>query len=326
MLQLLPRRAMLAGALAGAAGARIAWAAERQIGWISTEPPESAAPFLKALRDGVARRLPAGAPGVQVIERNVVSGGAEAVARTVEELQKMGVQLIVSQGAALPPVAGARPTVPVVFGYSGDPVAAGVVQSLANPGGKITGMSFMSIELMPKRIDLLRQALPACRRIALISNSLHAGEAREVAACQQAVQPSEIRLSVHLVKDPADLKTVLGQALDSDAQAILTLPSALMVRNAPSLAAACIERRMPLISGWSSIARSGALMTYGPNLEKGFDRVAYLVLRVLGGAAPASLPVEQPSEFELAINLKTAAALGIAIPASLQALADELIE
>ena len=83
---------------------------------------------------------------------------------------------------------------------------------------------------------------------------------------------------------------------------------------------------MPLISGWSSIARSGALMTYGPNLEKGFDRVAYLVLRVLGGAAPASLPVEQPSEFELAINLKTAAALGIAIPAILQAQADELIE
>jgi putative ABC transport system substrate-binding protein len=179
---------------------------------------------------------------------------------------------------------------------------------------------------MPKRIDLLRTALPACRRIALISNSRHPGEQMEIVACRSVIEPFAIQLGVYLLKAPGDLMATLAQAFTDGAQAILTLPSALMVRNATSIASACVEQRVPLISGWASMARSGALLTYGPNLEKGFGRLAVYALRVLDGTSPATLPIEQPTEFELVINLKTAAALGVAIPPTLLAQADELIE
>jgi putative ABC transport system substrate-binding protein len=319
------RRAMLAGALAGAAGVRSAYAAERIVGWVSSEAPEAVAPFITALKAGVARNLAPGAAGVTVIERNGASND-DIAARHVDELQKLGARLIVAHGAATPAVIRAKPSVPVVYGYSGDPVAAGFAVSLAQPGGNATGMTFLSIELMPKRIDLLRTALPACRRIALLSNSRHPGEAREITACQVAVQPADIQLSIHALNDASELKPALAAAFSSGAQAVVALPSGLMVRHAPTMAASCIEQRIPLISGWASIARSGALMTYGPSLAKAWGRVGFYALRVLDGAAPATLPIEQPTEFELALNMKTAAAIGITVPPSLLAQADEIIE
>jgi len=232
----------------------------------------------------------------------------------------------VAQGAATVSVTRAKPALPVVFGFSGDPVVAGVAPSLARPGDGATGMTFMALELNTKRVDFLRLALPDCRRIALISNARHAGEENEIAVCQRAVEPAGIALSVHRVQTAPDLRPALASAFDVGAQAVIVLPSGFMVQQSPVLAADCIARKVPLVSGWAAIARAGALLTYGPNLPAAYRRIAYYVVRILDGATPGSLPIEQPSAFELVVNARTAAALGMSLPPTLLAQADEVIE
>ena len=321
------RRTLLLAALPASAGlaAGRAFAAERTIGWISPEPLATIAPVLEAFKRGLASHIKAGAEPIRIIER-FADGNPALIPGLVAELQQLAVRLIVAQGAATPPVMHAKPTVPVVFGYSGDPVVAGVVQSLARPGVNATGMTFMSVELNPKRIDLVRDALPSCRHIALLSNAHHAGEEKEIAACQAAVAPAGIRLSVYRLQSAADAAPALAVALQGGAEAVIALPSAPMVQQTPLLAAGCLRHRVPLIGGWSQMARTGALLTYGPNLRDAYHRVASYVIRILAGAAAASLPIEQPTIFELVINLKVAKQLGLDLPQSLLARADEVIE
>ncbi len=321
------RRNLLLAASGGPAflAASPARAAERRIGWISPETSEVMAPILAAFKAGLAATAPAGAEPIQVVERFADRGPA-MIPDHVVELQNLGVHLIVAQGAASVPVVRANPSVPVVFGYSGDPVVAGIVQSLSRPGGNATGMTFMAIELMPKRMDFVRTVLPACRKIALLSNARHAGEEAEIAACQSAVATHGIELSIHRLQSAADIAATLAGALDAGAQAVIALSSALMVQQTPVLAAGCRERRIALISGWADSARAGALMTYGPNLLEAYKRVAYYVVRILGGARPGSLPIEQPTRFELVVNLRTARAIGLEMPPVIIAQADEVIE
>jgi putative ABC transport system substrate-binding protein len=317
------RRELIAIGGAALVSAR-AHAAERVIGWISPESREATAPFFAALQAGLKANMPPGGDTIRVIERYGVSG--PGTAQQVAELQQQGVSLIVVQGAATPPVIQAKPSVPVVFAFSGDPVVGGIVQSLARPGGNATGMSFMSVELNPKRIDFLRTMLPACRKIALLSNARHFGEENEIAACQRTVEGAGIELSVWRSQSPADIQSIVGQALESGAQALVVLPSSSMVQQAAATCAQCLARKVPVVSGWASLARAGALLTYGPNLDAAYRRIGFYVVRVLGGAAPASLPVEQPTVFELILNRKTANALGVTIPPTLLAQADEVIE
>ncbi|TAJ35685.1 MAG: hypothetical protein EPO55_24790 [Reyranella sp.] len=319
------RHILAAGLAAPFLGAGRAHAAERLIGWISPESAETTAPFFNALKAGLIAALPAGGEPVRILERYNVNTPALAAAQ-VAELQQLGVRLIVTQGAAAVTAVAGKPTVPLVFGYSGDPVVAGIAQSMSRPGGNATGLSFMSIELSPKRIDLLRTAVPNCRKMALLSNARHAGEEKEIVACQSAVQPLGIDLTVYRAQNAGDIRTALTQALDSGTQAVVMLPSSGMVQQAPAAAADCIAHKVPLISGWAEIARAGALLTYGPNLQEAYRRLAVYVVRVLGGAAPATLPIEQPTVLELVINQKTAAALGLTLPPTLLAQADEIIE
>ena len=318
------RRELIAIGGAALASTR-AHAAERVIGWISPASREATAPFFKALQAGLQANTPPGGDSVRIVER-YTSGEPDAAAQAASELERQGVSLIVTQGAAIVPVARAKPSVPVVFAFSGDPVVAGIVPSLARPGGNITGMSFMSVELNPKRIDLLRSALPACRRVALLSNARHFGEENEIAACQRAVEGAGVEITVWRSQDPTDIQALVSQALDAGAQALVMLPSASMVAQAAATCAHCLARKVPVVSGWASIARAGALLTYGPNLDVAYRRIGYYVMRVLGGAQPAALPIEQPTVFELVINKKTANTLGLALPVSLLAQADEVIE
>lgn len=320
------RRIFLAAAVAGTAVSAPGRAAERLVGWISPETQETTAPFTKAFRDGLAQLQNSGAGDVRVVERYAPGAPDGTVAGYVDELQRQGARLIVTQGAATPPALKAKPSVPVLFGYSGDPVSAGFAQSIARPGGNATGLTFLSIELMPKRIDLLRQALPDCRRIALLSNLRHPGEDREISACRGILEPAGFKLAVHTFDGQGSIEKALSDVLGSDAQAVLALPSALMVRNAEMLAAGCIGKRLPLISGWAAMARSGALMTYGPNLARAYARIARYAVRILDGTSPDVLPIEQPTELELVINRKTAASIGLTLPPSLLAQADELID
>jgi putative ABC transport system substrate-binding protein len=319
------RRELIAIVGGAAIASPRAHAAERVIGWISPEARETIAPFFDAFKAGLQANTTPGGDTVRVIERNVV-GGPEAVVQQVADLQQQGASLIVAQGGATLAVVRAKPSVPVVFAYSGDPVVAGIAQSFARPGGNATGMSFMSLELNPKRIDLVRTALPACRKVGLLSNARHAGEENDIAATQQACGPAGIELSVWRSQAPNETPSVVGQALDSGIEALLVLPSSPMVQQASAIAGQCLARKVPVVSGWASIARGGALLTYGPKLGETYRRVGWYVMRVLGGAAPASLPIEQPTTFELVINKKTADALGLTLPPSLLAQADEVVE
>ena len=303
--------------------ARRSFAVTRTVGWISVEPPATIAPFLAAFKAGLLAAR--GGDQVRVVDRNVTTG-ADGVAAAVDDLQRQGVSLLVAQGAATPIVARLKPSLPVVFGFSGDPVVAGIVRSLARPGGNFTGMTFMSVELNAKRIDLLRAALPDCRRLGLLSNSMHPGEENEIAACQRAVQPAGIALHTYRVKGAAEVQSAVTRALDDGIHALIALPSSTMVRHSASISAQCLARRVPVASGWASMARDGALLTYGPNLAEAYKRVAQYAMRVLGGAKPSDLPVEQPSVLELVINMKIAAALGLRLPPSLLAQANEVVE
>jgi putative ABC transport system substrate-binding protein len=320
------RRTMIAATLAAplVSAARQAAAAERLVGWISPETPEAMAPFTGALKAGLAAAAPSGQQ-IRIIERHV-GGRLDTIAAQIAELQQLGVAVIVSQGAATPPVVQAKPSVPVVFGYSGDPVVAGIAQSLARPGGNATGVTFMAIELNVKRIDLVRTVLPDCRKVALLSNARHPGEEKEIDACQSAVERLGVELAIYRVQAAAEAKAALERAIDGGAQAVVVLPSGGMVQQAPALAAVCLARKVPLISGWAAMARAGALLTYGPNLQEAYKRVAYYVVRILNGATPGNLPIEQPTVFELVINMKTAAALGLTLSPSLLVQANELIE
>jgi putative ABC transport system substrate-binding protein len=300
-------------------------AADRVIGWISPESRGIMAPSFEAFQEALRATLPPGGDKVRIIDRYGVAD-QQSAAQQVAELQNEGVSLIVVQGAATVPVVRAKPSVPVVFGFSGDPIVAGIVQSLGRPGGNATGMSFMSVELNPKRIDFLRTLLPACRRVALLSNARHIGEENEIVACQRAVEGIGVEITVYRSQSAADIQSNVTQALDDGAQALVMLPSSSMVRQAEATCAQCLARKVPVVSGWASVARAGALLTYGPNLEVAYRRVASYVVRILAGATPASLPVELPTTFELILNRKTANALGVTIPPTLLAQADEVIE
>ena len=148
-----------------------------------------------------------------------------------------------------------------------------------------TGMTFMSVEINPKRIDLIRDILPSCRHIALLSNARHAGEEKEIAACQQAVAGAGVNLSTYRLQSAAEASAALERALDAGAESVIALPSASMLQQTPTLAAACLRRRVPLIGGWAEMARGGALLTYGANLREAYRRVTSYVVRILDGAA-----------------------------------------
>ncbi len=316
------RRTLLGAALAAPALAR---AAGRPIGWVSVERPAASAEFLAVFRSALPTAFPSGAEVPAVLDRYAETNPA-AVAEQVKELQAAGVSLIVGQGGATPLVVRAKPTVPVVFAFSGDPVVAGVIDSLARPGGNATGMSFMSIELNPKRIGLARELVPGCSKVALLSNRRHPGEEKEIAACQQAVRELGIELADYRVETEAEALAATNEALAKGAQAMLMLSSAGMMRHVAGVSAACSPRKVPLICGWSMFARQGAVLSYGPKLDDCFRRVAWYVARVNGGASPATLPVELPTSFELVINKRAAAGMGLALPPTLLAQADEVIE
>jgi putative ABC transport system substrate-binding protein len=318
------RRRSLLQASALVAAPSLVRAAPRPIGWVSVEPHVDVADVFAVFKSALPAAF-AGAEAPPVIERYAEPTPA-AVADVVKEMQAAGVSLIVTQGGATRLVVQAKPTVPVVFAFSGDPVVAGVVDSLARPGGNATGMSFMSIALNPKRIGLAREIVPGCRSVALLSNRRHPGEEKEIAACQQAVRELGIDLPTYRVETQAEALAATDEALGKGAQAVLMLSSIGMLRHVPGVAAACTPHKVPLICGWSVFSRQGAVLSYGPKLDDCFRRVAGYVARVSGGASPATLPVELPTSFELVINKRAAAGLGLTVPSILLAQADEVIE
>jgi putative ABC transport system substrate-binding protein len=244
----------------------------------------------------------------------------------VEELLSAKVVLIVMGGPASRAAPFAEKSVPVVFGFSGDPVDAGIVSSFARPGGNATGMSFLQLDLAPKRVDLLKEAVPAISRVAILSNPDHAGDASELRATRDAARQGGLAVEHFQVRTDDSFEPAFTAISQSECNALLTFPDALTFFHRRAIAVFAARQRLPSIFGWKPYVEAGGMMSYGPILPDNFARLAVFVDKILKGARPADLPVEQPTKFELVVNLKTTKSLGLDLPWFLQQRADEVIE
>jgi len=215
---------------------------------------------------------------------------------------------------------------PVVFGFSGDPVNAGLVQSWARPGANFTGMSYLAIELVGKRIELLKEWLPQTRRIAILARPQHPGEDRERQASEAVVAQLGMELSYFPVRELGELDTAFRAIAQDHCEALVVFPDSVMYRVSDRIARFALEAKLPSVSGWAPFAQKGLLLTYGPNVRELYRSLARYADRILRGTAPADLPIELPTKFYLAINLKAANGLGLEVPPTLLARADEVIE
>ena len=260
-------------------------------------------------------------------EGRYAEGRNDALPSLAAELVQLNVDLLVAWSPA-GAVAAKRATsqLPVVFLAVGDPVAFGLVSSVARPGGNLTGISFdAAVDTYAKGLQLLKEAVPALTRVALLLTS---GPRTEIGRQTMASAARELKLELHevVVATPAELDVAVRKAKDQGAQGLYIWPSGLTLSSGKQLSALALANRLPSIHPFRESAVAGGLLSYAPSLTDIAGRGAVYVDKILRGARPADLPVEQPTKFELVINLKTAKALGLTIPQTLLLRADQVIE
>jgi putative tryptophan/tyrosine transport system substrate-binding protein len=232
--------------------------------------------------------------------------------------------LVVIGGDVISFAVKATQTIPIVFTSSTDPVQLGLVASLARPGGNATGVTFLMDDLAAKRLQVLKEAAPRVSRAAFLWNPDHIDN--ELREAERAALIIGVQLQPLAVRGPGDFDDAFQAAMKAGADALYVVSSRQMVSNTQRIVDFAANNRLPLAGGWGAWAQAGGLLSYGPNIGDMVRRAATYVDKILKGAKPADLPVQQPTKFELVINLKTAKALDLAIPRSLLARADELIE
>ena len=251
-----------------------------------------------------------------------------AVDALAAELVQLKVDVIVAAGD--PSIQAARratTTIPIVMVAAGDPVRGGLVASLARPGGNVTGMTFLSRELAGKRLELLKEAVPTASRVAVLWNPDNPGGLLGFKATQAAAETLRLTLQSFEVRKVADFEPAFRAMADGHAQAIIVLTDPLTSAFGGRLIAdLAMKGRLPMMCELREFTNEGGLISYGPSLLSMAQRTATFVEKILKGAKPSDLPVEQPTRFELVINLKTAKALGLTIPQSVLIRADEVIE
>jgi putative ABC transport system substrate-binding protein len=266
-----------------------------------------------------------------VIEYRDAEGKAERLPALAAELVAFKVDVIVTGGGTNAALAAkqATKTIPIVFASAGDPVTDGLVTSLAHPGGNVTGSSILSPELVGKSLELLTQAVPGVNRVALLwqpGAMVKRTEKDMLKTAEVAARALGVRLQVLEARGPADIDRTFSEMTRARAGALTVLPSAIFFSERRRLVDLAAKNRLPAGYTQREFVDAGGLMAYGPSLADLFRHAATYVDKILKGAKPADLPVEQPTKFELVINLKTAKALGLTIPPSVLARADEVIQ
>jgi len=251
-----------------------------------------------------------------------------AVDALAAELAQLKVSVIVAAGdPAIHAARRATTTIPIVMVAAGDPVRGGLVASVARPGGNITGMTFLSRELAAKRLEILKEAVPTASRVAVLWNPDNPGGLPDFKATQAAAETLRVTLQAFEVRKVADFEPAFKAMADGHAQAIIVLTDPVTAALAGKLVAdLATKSRLPIMSELREFTDSGGLISYGPSLLSMAQRTATYIDKILKGAKPSDLPVEQPTKFELVINLKTAKALGLTIPQSVMIRADEVIQ
>jgi putative ABC transport system substrate-binding protein len=259
------------------------------------------------------------------IEVRWAEGRSERFAEIAAEFVALKVNVIVTSGGVVPTVKQATSTIPIVFTSALDPVASGYVASLARPGGNITGLSLQSTDTVGKRLGFLREVVPDLRRVAIMTNADNPGNVLEMREAQGEAQLLGIEVTTSEIRRAEDIALAFD-ALKDKAQALYVVSSPLTATNRVRINTLALGRRLPVIYGDREFVEVGGLISYGPDFANMYRRAADYVDKILRGANPGDLPVEQPTKFDLTINLTTAKALGLTIPDKLLALADEVIE
>jgi putative ABC transport system substrate-binding protein len=261
-----------------------------------------------------------------VFEGRAGQGKVDALPRLVDELNASGIDLIitVSYPGAFAAKQGAKE--PVVVTNSGDPVATRLVASLAHPAGNVTGISEIATELSPKRLQLLKETAPKIRKVAMLWNADDLGMTLRYQSADAAAQSLNLEVLPLGVREPDDFNSAFTQMDRNPPDAILMVTDVLTLLNRKRVFDYAAAHKLPAIYESDNLVRDGGLMSYGPDLAEVLDRAAGLADRILKGAKPADLPLEEPTRFIFAINQKTADAIGLAIPQSILARADDVIE
>lgn len=293
----------------------------RHIGYLATTAGPS--PFFEALKLGLRDLGYVEGQNLTIDYRS--SDDRAQVAELAADMVKSKVEVIVGQGPAARIAGSATKTIPIVFGFSGDPIEAGLIDSLARPGRNLTGMTFLALDLAGKRLELLKEAAPKVTKVAILSNRTHPGEAGELKETQAAAQAFKMGLQYLVTTSTDDFDKAFEAMVKDKAQAMLTFPDATTLARSTRLAEFAIKQKIPSIFGWKEYVEAGGLISYGPNLNDSYRRLAVYVDKILKGTKATELPVEQPTKFELLVNLKTAKQIGFTVPPNFLARADRVI-
>ena len=295
------------------------------IGYLSSGTPSSAKDWIDAFVQRLSELLWVVGNTV-AIEYRWAEARNDRFAEFAAELVRLKVDAIVTSGTpSVIALMQATSSIPIVFVAVGDPVANGLVKSLARPGGNLTGLSNLTRDLAGKRVEILREAIPGLRRLAILANVANVAvvlEMRDAQAAARSLGYEVITMEIRQAEDIAPAFETLGDRAD----AIYIVIDALVFTNRASINALALNARLPTMSGNRESIAAGGLISYGPNFPELFRRAADYIDKILRGTRPADIPVEQPAKFDLVVNLKTAKALGLTVPPPLLTRADEVIE
>jgi len=317
--------------LATLGGAAAAWplAARAQqampaVGYLGTTTPSTAgqwtAAFVQRLRDlgWIESR------NVK-IEYRWAEGRSERFAEIAAEFVRLKVDVIVTSGAAVLAAKQTTSVIPIVFAAASDPVGGGLVASLVRPGGNVTGLSLQATDLAGKRLEVLREVIPDLRRLAMMANAGYPAAVLEESEVQAAAHTLGLEVATLEIRQAEDIAPAF-EALQARADALYVVSEPLVNTYRIRVNNLALGARLPTMHGFRELVEAGGLMSYGPNFPDLYRRAADYVDKILRGAKPAELPVEQPTKFDLVINLTTAKILGITVPPTLLARVDEVIE
>ena len=298
----------------------------RRIGVLSTRPPSDTTHWHQALREGLRDRGWIEGNNLS-IEYRYAGGRRGRLPALAADLVRLRVEVIVTSVTtdALV-VQKATRTIPVVMAAANDPVTSGLVESLRHPGGNITGLSQMSPEVTGKRLEMLKEIVPALSRVAVLWNPRGNAATLTWQELRLPAQKLEIKLHSLEIGSPKEIDRALEDATRARAEALFILPDPVTGTNLKRIADLAVKNRLPSIFQFSEFADAGGLLTYGPDRADMYRRAASFVDKILRGAKPADLPVERPIKFELVVNLKTAKALGLTIPPEVMVRATRVIQ
>jgi len=331
MASCIQRRKFLATLLGGAAAAwpRAVWAQQGAklptIGFLGSGTPSSYGQWNAALVQRL-RELGWSEGRTVAIEYRWAEGRTERYAEIAAEFVRLKVDVIVTAGTgAVVAAKQATSVIPIVFAAAGDPVGTGLVASLARPGGNLTGLSIQAPDLAGKRLALLREIVPGVRRLAIMGNAGSAGAVLEMHEVQAKARALGLEVAIFEIRRAEDIAPAF-ESLKGRADALYIPPDPLVNTHRIRINTLALGARLPTLHTLREYVEPGGLMSYGPNLTDLFRRAADFVDKILRGAKPRNIPVEQPTKFDLVINLTTAKALGLTIPESFLLRADEVIE